>query len=206
MNRPVFAYSGANPGVMAWVDAADDAGLVVDFTAQRRPCYSRTGSRPGPHNLLVDVSCAAATASTAGAARPLWSIDAGWSPPLGAAADTTFDVGMDGVAIRWQWHKESGTYVRSQDGQPHLAESGARISAANVVELVSVHVPSPVDARSPHPITVGTGHAVVHRDGRAVPVVWSRASAYDPFEFFHVPSGVPVSLDTGHTFIELMRG
>jgi hypothetical protein len=43
-------------------------------------------------------------------------------------------------------------------------------------------------------------------DGRAVPVVWSRASAYDPFEFFHVPSGVPVSLDTGHTFIELMRG
>jgi hypothetical protein len=209
MNRPVFAYSGANAGVTEWIGSASSSGVLVDYTAQRRPCFFRTSDRPGPHNLLLDAVCAqpAARVDSPGPARPLWQIDAGWVPPVGvaASADTSFGVPMDGVAVEWHWDATTGTYLRSQDGQPHVADSGVQLAATNVVVLSVVHVPSPVDARSPNPITVGTGNAVVHRDGAAIDALWSRATPYDPFAFFEATTGVPIPLDTGVTFVELTR-
>jgi hypothetical protein len=207
MNRPIFAYSGANAGVMAWIDSAAWSGILVDFSAQRRPCYRRTADRPGPHNLLLDASCAVANDRNAGPAGPLWAIDGAWVPPPGvtSTADGTFVVPMDGVRIEWTWHASSRTYRRSQDGEPHVAASGARITAETVVELRTVHVPSPVDARSPNPITVGTGSGTVHRDGRAIPVTWSRNAPYDPFTFRHAGTGEPVPVDQGRTFLHLVR-
>ena len=203
MNRPVFAFSGANPGVGEWVDSAATSGLLVDFTAQANPCFVRTPDRPGPHNLLLDPVCAVSAAADAGAARPLWSIKPSWTP--GAVdADSTFTVGMDGVRIDWTWDAGSGTYLRWQDGLAHMTADGAQIRANNVVEIVTEYVPSPVDARSPNAITVGTGDAVVHRDGHAVPVTWSRATPYDAFKFADA-AGQPVPLDSGTTFVELIR-
>jgi len=207
MNRPVFAYSGANVGVNAWIRSAADSGVLVDFTAQRNPCYRRVADRPAPHNLLFDVPCAVGLSTTAGAARPLWDIVQGWTPPVGATwtPDGTFVAPMDGVRVEWTWDPTSGQYLRSQDGAEHVAASGARIVARNVVELSVQHVPSPVDSRSPNPITVGTGAGVVHRGGRAIPVVWSRATAYDRFVFHHATTGGVVPLDVGITFVELER-
>ena len=67
------------------------------------------------------------------------------------------------------------------------------------------HVPSPVDARSPHPITVGGGDAIIHRAGVAIRGTWSRATAFDPFVFRDAVTGSVVPLDAGTTFIELTR-
>ena len=113
---------------------------------------------------------------------------------------------MDGVRVEWTWDAGTGAYLRSQDGQPHVAVSGARITAANVVELATSYVPSPVDARSPNAITIGSGIAVVHRDGIAIPATWSRATPYDEFEFHDAASNQPILLDTGITFLEFERG
>jgi Protein of unknown function (DUF3048) N-terminal domain/Protein of unknown function (DUF3048) C-terminal domain len=207
MNRPVFVYSGANPGVSDWINSASASGVLVDFNPLRSPCYQRTTARPGPHNLLLDPTCAINTAVTAGPARALWTIDPTWAPAGGVLAvnDGTFGVPMDGVFVTWTWDPVSGTYLRSQNGAPHTAVSGVPMAATNVVEVASVHVPSPVDARSPNPITVGTGSAIVHRDGRAIAAVWSRATAYSPYEFFDVVTGAPIPLDAGTTWLEVTR-
>jgi hypothetical protein len=207
MNRPVFAYSGANAGVTDWIRAAASAGVLVDFTAQRNGCYSRSPDRAGPHNLLLDPGCAIAASPSAGPARPLWPIAADWSLPAnaGVTADATFALEMDGVHVGWTWDSASGLYLRSQDGQPHVTTSGAQVSARSVVELGTTYVPSPVDARSPNAITTGTGHGVVHRDGSAIPVVWSRETAYDAFTFVDATTGLAVPLDAGTTFVELER-
>jgi hypothetical protein len=211
MNRPIFGYSGANAGVSAWISSAAASGVLVDFTAQRRPCYSRTTERPGPHNLILDAPCAVEVVRTSagapGPARPLWAIDPSWTPPSGVMTtpDSTFLVPMDGVRVEWTWNAASGTYLRSQDGPAHVAASGNRIVANNVVEIFSHHVPSVVDARSVHPITVGAGNAVVHRDGRAIAVTWTRPSPHAPFTFVHPATGAPVPLDRGITFIQLVR-
>jgi hypothetical protein len=206
MNRPVFAYSGANPGVTEWVRSAASSGVLVDYTAQSRPCYSRTPERPGPHNLVFDPVCVLANATTAGPAGQLWQIDGSWKAVgLATTPDTAFTVPMDGVQVGWIWDPSVGTYRRFQDGQPHLAQNGTQISTTTVVEQSATHIPSPVDARSPNPVTVGTGAAVIHRDGFAVPAIWSRSTAYQPFEFYDEASGAQIPLDTGTTFIEVTR-
>ncbi|MCU1391759.1 MAG: hypothetical protein JWM34_187 [Ilumatobacteraceae bacterium] len=207
MNRPVFAYSGANDGVNDWIRSAAGSGVLVDFSAQHSGCYSRSPDRPGPHNLLLDPNCAVSRSPSAGPAQPLWTISSTWTVPAEPAvhADTSFTLEMDGVHVGWVWDGASGKYLRSQDGQPHLAVDGAQISADNVVEIGTTYIPSPVDARSPNAITVGTGNAVLHRNGIAVPVVWTRATAYDPYTFTEATTGAPIPLDTGNTFLELER-
>jgi hypothetical protein len=207
MNRPVFAYSGANPGVTAWVGSAASSGVLIDFTAMSGPCYRRDPDRPGPHNLLIDPACAVDAATTAGPARPLWTTDPAWTAPAEAAvvADTMFSVRMDGVDVGWTWDAATGTYLRTQDGAPHVAVSGQQIAANSVVEISALHARSPVDERSPHPITVGKGDAVVHRDGLAITGTWSRPTAYDAFTFVDRASGTAIPLDLGTTFVEVVR-
>jgi hypothetical protein len=208
MNRPVFAFSGANPGVTQWIASAATSAVLVDFSAQQSPCYSRSPDRAGPHNLLLDPACALSLTTNAGPARPLWDIDPAWRPSasITTSGDTTFTVPMDGVRVEWTWEAATGTYVRSQDGQPHVAVSGARVGAQNVVELATSYVPSPVDARSPNAITVGSGIAVVHRDGVAMSATWSRATPSAPFVFHDADANQPIPLDTGTTFLEFERG
>ena len=207
MNRPVFAYSGANAGVIDWINSAAGSAVLTDFTAQHSPCYSRSPDRPGPHNLLLDAHCAVLNASGAGPARPLWLTASPWTAPNhdGVVTDTSFALEMDGVHVGWTWDGTSRLYMRSQDGQPHLAADGAQISAKSVVEISTQYIPSPVDARSPNAITVGTGTALVHRNGTSVAVTWTRATAYDPFTFVDPVTGQTVPLDAGTTFIELER-
>jgi hypothetical protein len=207
MNRPVFGFSGANAGVTEWIRSAESSGLLVDWSALRRPCYSRSPVRPAPHNLLLDTPCAVTVGAGAGPAGTLWRTDGSWTVPPGVAwsVDTTFDVRMDAVAVQWTWDAGAGLYRRSQDGNAHVAASGTQISAATVVEIATTYVPSPVDARSPSPITVGTGRAVVHRDGIAILATWSRPTQYDAYSFIDPLTGVDIPLDTGTTFIELVR-
>lgn len=207
MNRPIFAYSGANPGVTAWNASAARSGVLVDRNAQFNGCYFRAPGRPAPHNLMIDPQCLLGSDSSAGPARPLWSVDADWTIPAGVAStiDDTFRVVMDGVRVDWTWDAASGTYLRSQDGAAHITEGGVRLAASTVVELASVHVPSPVDARSPNVITLGTGNALIHRDGRAIPATWTRERPYDPFVFRDATGANVVPLDSGVTYLEFVR-
>ena len=207
MNRPVFAYSGSNPGVGAWLASAASSRLLVDFSAQSNGCYGRRSDRPGPHNLDVDLACAVSSAAEAGPARALWHTEASWTPPAGvrSRADTAFVVPMVGVEVGWAWDPSGRRYVRAQDGAPHLLDPDVPLRADTVVELRTKYIPSPVDARSPHVLATGSGHAVVHRDGRAFPVMWSRPTAYDPFRFT-TDDGFEVPVDVGVTFVELIDG
>jgi hypothetical protein len=194
--------------VTEWIGSAAGSGVLVDFSAQHSPCYTRSPDRAGPHNLLLDPACALAASPTGGPARPLWSIDPTWTPTpsMASRADASFTVPMDGVHVDWTWDAGSGAYLRSQDGAPHVAVSGARIAASNVVELATSYIASPVDARSPNAITTGSGIAVVHRDGIAISATWSRPTPYDDFEFRDSATNEPIPLDIGETFLEFERG
>jgi hypothetical protein len=119
--------------------------------------------------------------------------------------DTSFTVAMDGVKIGWTWDPVSKQYLRSQDGEPHVSAEGVQIAAHTVLEIAATYIPSPVDARSPNAITVGSGPAILHRNGAAVPVTWSRPTEYDPFTFIDPVTSQPVAADTGLTFVELER-
>ena len=207
MNRPILAWSGGNQGVTNWIESAARSGVLVDFTAQVNPCYNRTSNRSAPHNLQLNPSCAIGNAPSAGSAQPLWAIDADWiaTAEIGAAPQGNFSVSMEGVAVGWTWDAGIGKYLRSQNGGRHVAASGNQIAVDNVVEMSTFHAPSPVDARSPNPITVGFGEAVIHRNGVAIPGIWIRETAYDAFTFLDRIKSEPIELNTGTTFVELVR-
>jgi hypothetical protein len=207
MNRPVFVYSGANPGVTTWLTSAATSGLLVDYSAQRNPCYSRNPTRRGPHNLVLDAVCATERTAAAGPAQPLWATAANWADlrvRVPSSPDSTFTVTMDGVAIQWEWDPALGVYRRFQDGRPHQTAAGEPITAHNVVAIETAYIPSPVDARSPSPVTVGDGRATIHRNGHQIPVMWSRPTPYDAFTFT-TGDGTSVPLDVGTTFLEMTR-
>ncbi len=204
-NRPVLAWSGGNPGVTRAVRAAADAGVLVDLSALREgACFRRASEKRKPHNLVLDPACGLANAGEAGAARPPWTIDAAWTSPAPYGPDSTFDVTMDGVAVGWTWEPDSGLYARSQDGAPHVTMSGVRVMAKNVLVLEVRHTVSVIDTRSPEPVTIGDGDGVLHRDGIATLVHWSRAGATDPFSIT-TRDGLPVALAPGNSFVELTR-
>ena len=205
MNRPIFTYSGANPGVTAWITAAAAAGLLRDHGASHHGCYSRHPSRPGPHNLGLTLPCAIDSNPTAGPAQPLWAIADNWDDGEAISQSReNFEVAMPGVTVAWSWDDAHGVYRRSQDHAPHLAANGVPITASTVVVLSADYIPSPVDERSPHPVTVGGGTASIHREGREIPVLWERPSGLDPFAF-RTLNGVPVELDVGTTWLEVER-
>jgi len=208
MNRPILAWSGGNRGVTRWIGAASDAGLIVDFTAQRNPCYARTSAKSAPHNLLLDPACARSERSFGpGAARPLWWIDADWELPRSSFAEpsTEFDVEMDGNRVTWRWDETTQTYLRFQNGAAHVTQSGDQLAFTNVIELYSPHFPSPVDGRSPNPLTTGRDRAVVHRAGTTIEGVWERRSPIDPFVFIDANTGELIALAPGTTFVEIVR-
>lgn len=203
MNRPVLAWSGGNKGVTRIVRAADAAGLLVDLSALRVNCYRRDGSRKSPHNLVLNTACARVNQDDAGPARPLWSFADPAAPVVGAP-DGAFDVKMDGVAVRWQWDPAGRSYLRFQDGRQHVSAGGVPVAVTNVVVISAVHIPSPVDARTPEPQTVGTGRVAVHTGGVVRTGSWTRALATDPWTFT-ADDGTPILLAPGSTFVELAR-
>ena len=66
------------------------------------------------------------------------------------------------------------------------------------------HAPSPVAPPPPNPLTVGRGPAPGHRNGIRIPATWARNSAYEPFALIDA-NNEAIPLDTGKTFIELVR-
>jgi hypothetical protein len=204
MNRPVLVWSGGNPGVTDAVRRHADVGRLVNINAfDQGRCFARVGQRRAPHNLVSDLGCARSAAPSAGPARPLWAFDDAYVPT--GLATPTFDVAMDGVRVTWTWDPATGTYLRSQNGSPHVDADGIRIAATNVVVATVVYVGSPVDARSPEAQTVGWGYVTVHRDGIATAGYWGRVSATDPFLFADLADR-PMFLRSGTTFVELARG
>lgn len=203
MNRPVLAWSGGNAGVTSWVESAAAAGRLVNLSALRFACYRREASRPRPHNLILSMACARSKSGSAGAARPLFGFQTesavltGWQIP-------SFDLRMDGVRVHWDYDAGTGRYLRSQDGTPHTTAGGVRISATNVVIAYCRHIASPVEPRSPAPVTVGNGRVVVNTGGVTRTGIWSRPTDTDPWTFIG-DDGLPILLEQGTTWVELAR-
>jgi hypothetical protein len=201
LNRPVLGWSGGNAGVIAEVNAAADAGVIVDGGVYTEgSCYHRDGSRSAPHNLVFDPNCGREASPTAGAARPIFAFG---EPATPRVDGRVIDVAMDGVRVAWEYDDACRCYLRSQNGRAHLASSGAQIAATNVVVMRVDYVPSLVDARSPEASTVGSGPASVFRGGVQFDGEWYRPDAFSPFAFRS--GGVQITLAPGTTFIELAR-
>ena len=205
LNRPLFAYSGANGGVLERVRGAN----LVDLGFDARPGdYQVRGS--GVLRFFID------TAAFFGFAPP----DAGPPPPLFAFRDQGEGVAAAGAedtpGVNISYGGEANTQVRYevvpggwnrvQDGSAYVDAGGAQVVPANVILQFSEYRDSGfvdvVGSPSPEAVTVGEGEAWVLTDSKLVRGRWSRPEP-GAVTTYTDSAGAPVALTPGRTWIEL---
>jgi hypothetical protein len=198
--RPLFAWSGGNPGVERLI--AESALTDLNWQKGARGYYRGDGSIP--HNLYNDT-------------ETLWSQTpedlVGVAPirqftylrpkkKFRGDAVASFQLGMRGIDVEWTWDAAAGRFLRSQEGAPHQDVLHGRIDATNVIVMVVQYLPSQIDARSPEAQTVGNGPAYVFSNGAARRARWVREDSTRPIRFIG-EKGKRIALTPGNTWIEL---
>ncbi len=213
LGQPLFAWSGANPTFAAAVEAAD----LLDVGVGAAPdAYRRDADRPAPYNLYAAPEQLRAAVAAEPAASvpptPLFSYRDEGAPLSGPGAEpvTAFRAtGAGGLstAIAWDWDAGSSSWLRSQDGTPHVDRDGQQIGAANVIVRFTPYVDSgvrdSVGAVVPEANAVGQGDAWLLSDGHLQRGRWTKPSADAPTTYVD-SAGTPLRLTPGQTWVEVL--
>jgi hypothetical protein len=125
--RPAFAYSGAAPHLLPFVQRA----RTVDLYSGRAGGYFRDPRRVAPHNLYARTRQLLGEAPGASRAR---DIGFRFDPtPAGGRVVRSFPVSYAAAAFTFSWSASSGRWLVSMDGKPARAAEGGQLSAPTVV-------------------------------------------------------------------------
>src|SRR5918993_318117 len=175
LGRPLFAWSGANPTFAAAVEAADLVDVGVGATPDG---YRREPDRPAPYNLYAasDLLREAVADDDASIPPPaIFSYRAAGTALAGPGVEPvtgfrTTGSGALSIEIAWEWDAASASWLREQDGTPHVDRDGERVRAANVIVRITPYrdsgVRDAVGAVVPEAEAIGGG-------GPRVPATWS---------------------------------
>lgn len=200
LNRPVFAYSGANDGVSAQLRAAENDGLLVRSSADFGDSdFRRISGFRAPNNLVANAATLVDRAD-------------GGEPPAAVFdySRNIADLGQPSAGVRvearspavYVWSATDGGYLRFHDRAPHVTRDGNHITPVNVVVLTTTYLPSQIDRASVDAVTVGSGDVVVYSDGFRIEGEWSREFPRDPFTLL-TPEGEVIGLAPGQTWVSL---
>ncbi len=201
--RPAFAWSGAQPRLQRVVPHA----RIVNLFAGTTRGYFRSPDRVEPYNLYANTRTLLQQARHASVAR-----DIGFrfgSPPPGGHHLKAKSVSFPAASFRFTWSPHRRRWLVSMDGAPATSVGAGRLSAPTVViQRVVVGLSRfleqgpmmPPDAHS-----VGSGTALVLRNGEAYHARWSRPSANGGTTFTSA-SGKPMTFARGPVWIVLAYG
>jgi hypothetical protein len=215
----ILASSGIPPDVLQQV--TQTAGLVNEDSVRHGTAYSRDNAgRQAPYNLFADpAKLRAFKPSTA--LKPLSAPPSQFSFVPAAVSSTASDSPSPtgspkagsirfklGPQIVYQYDPGSDAYLRSENGQPHLTDSGAQIRVVNVVIMwVKMDTAQIADAAgnttTPVPEVTGTGNAMVLTGGVEHDGTWSRADNTSVMTLQDA-AGKPIPLTPGNIWIHIL--
>lgn len=206
----LIVFSGGQAGILRLVDESPLQAISHDAGA---PGLYRVSRRSAPHNVygsLTDfIAQADADHSAAPAQQFRFALGApSASAPLTGTPATTLAFRLSAQSRpTWTWDAGSGSWLRSEGDRPATAESGARLSAVNVVSITAAHPDSGFDAQNNAPVPTyvleGEGDGVLATGGMTVPVRWTKAGRDEPLQLF-LTTGEPALLAPGNTWVELV--
>ena len=198
---PAFAYSGAQPHLLPWIEGA----RIVDLYSNKVGGYYRDNRRIAPYNLYARSSTLLAEAARASIAR---DIGFRFGPaPAGGQEATVETAGYSAASFGFTYSPASGRWLVSMDGRPALTTDGGQLSAATVVIQHVVVGTSPFiewGVLPPYAESTGSGSALVLRDGLAYQAHWSRP-ALDGGTTFTTATGQPMTFAPGPVWVVLTR-
>lgn len=210
MNSPLFAYSGANGGVLRMVREGPMIDVGID-RGEATSVYTRNQRGSGLLRFFFPTNEMFETRGGEGGTPPqAFQYRAADAAVPGENAGGV-QVGYGGNAsttVRYEW--EGGGWIRTQNGVAHvMKDNGTRIRPANVVvQFVEYRSSGFIDvtgAASPEAVLEGEGEAWVFTGNKLIRGRWSRPTR-DAVTAFTDATGAPILLTPGQTFIELAPG
>lgn len=200
--RPAFAWSGAQPRLVPVVRHAH----IVSLYAATRGGFFRSASRIAPYNLYANTRRLLAEAH--GASRAC-GIGFRFGPqPAGGRPTKSISISYPAASFTFRWSGTQHRWLVWMDGRPALStEDGQMGSPTVVIQYVRVTKSGFFEHGSapPYAQTVGSGRAVVLRDGRSWRARWSRA-VESAGTTFTLPDGAPMPLTRGQVWVLLAFG
>lgn len=198
--RPAFAYSGATPVLLPYIHRH---ARIVDLYAGIASGYFRDNARVAPYNLYARTHDLLAQANGASKAH---DIGFRFGPaPAGGQPARAESVSYPAASFTFAWSKARGRWLVSMDGAPSHDTADGRLSAATVViQHTTVRTSRFLEygSRPPYAESVGSGTAIVLRDGKAYQARWSRPNAEDGTTFT-TAAGQPMTFARGPVWIVL---
>ena len=211
LNRPLFAWHGANGISIQALNEAKRDGRVVDVGIDAQPSlYYRDHSRAAPHNSMTNT-------------RSLFGVaPAGSKPPhplftyrkIGQKATGGTKVGAVGInygggpgsaPVEWRWNNHSKCFARYQNGTKHTDTTGKQVCVANVIiQFVEYRDTGQTDVIGdavPEAISLGKGDAWVLTDGQLILAKWRKDNPLDITTY--KSGGKIVKLTPGQTWVNL---
>jgi hypothetical protein len=174
-----MAFSGGARGVVTAIRRTK----VVDNSAPvASGAYFRSAAKPMPYNLYVNLHALAP-------ARGARVRDVGfrWARQARGLASARvvhqLQARVGGTPVGFRWDPGTRKWNRQIDGQTVRESSGAAVSTPNVIVQFSKVVTDPRDvdvdgSPSANTATVGSGRALIFRDGRVLHARWIRRSPH----------------------------
>jgi DUF3048 family protein len=200
--RPAFAFSGATNALLPVVEHARIVDLFDGITSG----YFRGTDRVAPYNLYAHTRQLLAQAPRASTAR-----DIGFRfgpPPPGGRVTHVQSVAYPAASFRFTWSAARQRWLVSMDGTPATSTGAGRLGAATVViQHTTIRTSRFLEYghRPPYAVSVGSGRALVLRNGRAYQARWSRPSA-DGGTTFTTATGQPMTFSRGQVWVILAAG
>jgi hypothetical protein len=197
-NRPLFANSGGNAGVM---QSVRDANLVpVGHSDVGSGVYYRVDGRVAPHNLATSTQALYALAPEGMLPPPVLFKyrEAGTPPTVGAPARgvrVEYGGGTAQAPVAHEWVPDQNGWARTQRDTPHIDTTGVRITPQNVIVQFIPYDNSRGNLG-------GSGDALMFTGGNLIRGTWHRPDLTQP-TVWRDPNGDEVLFTPGRTWILL---
>jgi hypothetical protein len=215
MYDAALVYSGSSEGVREKLLESDFRSRIL-FAFESG--YYRSGeAKPLEHTLYALPNELWETLEAKGLnQRPVFNTFTAFNsdPPANGQPATDVTIDYDWTLINWVFDPESGRYQRWIDGEPHLDQnSGDQVNTANVIVVFADHVQDPdiceqlingiCTAYSVEINLLGSGPAIIFRDGMRYDGIWTRNNRYDMLTFYD-NDGEPLPLQVGNSWIQII--
>lgn len=212
--RAAFAHYGGDEKTRLKVIPPISGTLIYDLDALAGSgtAFHRISSRTAPHNAYT--STAELRRVAASRKAPTRMVEGLGSRPFSedapeavrpATGEITIPYGRGSTG--YTYDRATNSYLRSVSGKPHVdAADGERVVARNVVVLymrLSIDPQSEPGYRRPVLDQIGSGTALVFRDGKVIKGTWRKNDNGDLTRFYDA-SGNEISLVRGRIFIQVV--
>ena len=200
--HPAFAWSGATPHLVPFVERAP----VADLYALQVGGYFRSSARIAPYNLYAHTGQLLAEAKGASKA-----VDIGFrfgALPAGGTSKASYDVKFPAAAYSFRWSAKHQRWLTWMDGAPAMATEGGQLGPSTVVVQYTQITTSRFEeygGRPPYAKSTGSGWAVILRNGRAYKCRWSRPTL-EVGTTFTLPNGQRMLFAPGQVWVVLAPG